>query len=116
MRRTGDTVAVDGNYQYRALHEGNAIQRYWHENKQRTIARLLAPVPGDLCLDVGCGSGVVSDYLASGGAEVIGIDGNREAIAFARETFDRPNLTFREGLVDEDFHVDRPVDKIYCSS
>jgi 2-polyprenyl-3-methyl-5-hydroxy-6-metoxy-1,4-benzoquinol methylase len=114
VRRTGDTVLVEGDYQYEALHSGNAVQRFWHENKRLTIERLLPPAPGELVLDVGCGSGVVADFLAERGAEVVGIDGNERAIAFARGRFDRPNLTFRLGLVDERFRSDRPVDKIYC--
>jgi ubiquinone biosynthesis O-methyltransferase len=114
VRRTGDTVLVEGDYQYRALHEGNAVQRFWHETKRRTIERMLPPAAGELVLDVGCGSGVVSDWLAESGADVIGIDGNERAIEFATAHFARPGLAFRLGLVDEDFEVGRSADKIYC--
>ena len=113
-RRTGDAVEIEGGYQYRALYEGNAVQRFWHRNKQTTIARLLPPDPADRVIDVGCGSGIVSSFLAQNGSEVLGIDANPDAIAFAREHFQRPNLTFREGLVDEEFQSGGPIDKIYC--
>lgn len=90
------------------------MQRFWHESKQRVISRRLPPLPTDFILDVGCGSGVISHYLGSQGAQVLGIDGNEEAIRFARETFLAPNVEFKQGLVDEVFACDAPPDKIYC--
>jgi len=114
QRRVGDTVAIPGDYQHRALTEGPAVQRFWHLAKQLAIARLLPPARGDHVLDIGCGSGVISDFLARAGADVLAVDGSGEAIAFARERFGAPNLEFRQGLVDESFTVERPVDKVYC--
>jgi 2-polyprenyl-3-methyl-5-hydroxy-6-metoxy-1,4-benzoquinol methylase len=90
------------------------VQRFWHYNKQLTIDRYLPPHAGELVLDVGCGSGVVSDFLAASGATVIGIDANESAIAFARETYNRPNLSFVVGHADDEFPIPRAVDKIYC--
>jgi 2-polyprenyl-3-methyl-5-hydroxy-6-metoxy-1,4-benzoquinol methylase len=113
-RRSGDRIAVPGDYQFRSLHEGHAAQRFWHFNKQRTVARYLPARPGQLVVDVGCGSGVVSDFLAQSGASVIGIDGNDAALTFARQTFRRENLRFEKGLVDRDFQLPRPADAIYC--
>jgi 2-polyprenyl-3-methyl-5-hydroxy-6-metoxy-1,4-benzoquinol methylase len=113
-RRTGDEVEIPGDYQYRALHEGNAVQRFWHQTKQVTIARYLPPLPDHLVLDVGCGSGVIADFLANSGASVIGIDGSEAAITFARQTFNRPNLRFEQGLVDRTFTIPRPANAIYC--
>jgi 2-polyprenyl-3-methyl-5-hydroxy-6-metoxy-1,4-benzoquinol methylase len=100
-RRTGDRVSIPGDYQYRALHSGPASQRFWHETKLQEAERWLAPSAGDVILDVGCGSGVLSNRLACHqGVSVIGIDGNRAALDFASRTFQRPNLEFRHGLVD----------------
>jgi len=113
-RRTGDSVAIDGGYQHRALTEGPAVQRFWHFAKKMAISRLLPPVPGDFALDIGCGSGVISGHLAQAGADVLAVDGNSDAIAFAEGQYGSPSTEFRLGLVDEDFHVDRPVDKVYC--
>lgn len=100
-RRTGDTIAIEGAYQFKALHEGRAPQRFWHWAKYDETLRLLAPRPGERYLDAGCGSGVLSDRLAETGATVVGVDGNAAAIEFARATFTRANLEFRSGLVDE---------------
>lgn len=110
----GDAVSIAGDYQYRAMYSRNKVQRSWHQNKKFTISRYLPPNSGDHILDVGCGSGVISDYLGESGAEVLGIDANDEAIVFAQTQFHRPNVRFQHGYVDEDYHPPWPVDKIYC--
>lgn len=46
-------------------------------------------------LDVGCGSGVHSDFLAGHGFQVLGIDFSAAAIAAARETYPSADITFR---------------------
>jgi len=100
-RREGDGIAIDGGYQYRALTEGRPVQRYWHAAKLRLVDALLGDVSPVTALDLGCGSGVVANHLAAKGIQTTGLDANPAAVAFARRTFDRPNLAFREGLVDE---------------
>ena len=101
-RRTGDAIAIGGDYQYRALTEGPRPQRFWHETKLWLVDRHLNPGPGDRVLDVGCGSGVVAAHVAGRGvAECTAIDGNAEAVAFASGRYRRPNLRFVLGLVDE---------------
>jgi len=113
-RRTGDTARIDGAYQCRAITEGNPVQRFWHETKKIVIDRFLPPNPTDRVLDVGCGSGVVASFLGEFGATVLGLDGSERAVQFAQATFQSENVTFRQCLVDEDFCLDEPVDKIYC--
>ncbi len=113
-KRTGDTVKISGDYQYKALTQGNPVQKFWHYNKQISIKRYLPPSPTDLVMDVGCGSGVITSFLGESGAKVIGIDGNPEAINFATDRFSRPNVEFRLGLVDNDIDVSQLIDKIYC--
>jgi 2-polyprenyl-3-methyl-5-hydroxy-6-metoxy-1,4-benzoquinol methylase len=101
-RRTGDAVAIAGDYQWRALTEGPAPQRFWHDTKRWLVRTYLAPGPSDRVLDVGCGSGVVSAYLADLPVrECVAVDGNPGAIAFASRHFRRPNLRFERCLVDE---------------
>jgi 2-polyprenyl-3-methyl-5-hydroxy-6-metoxy-1,4-benzoquinol methylase len=113
-QRSGDTVLIDGDYQYRALHGGNAVQRFWHRSKQDVIASLLLPGACDYVLDVGCGSGTVSAYLGTTGATVLGLDANPAAVAFASRRYGTPSVAFEQKLVDEEFQPGRPVDKIYC--
>jgi 2-polyprenyl-3-methyl-5-hydroxy-6-metoxy-1,4-benzoquinol methylase len=101
-RRLADRIAIGGDYQFRAITTGRAPQRFWHEAKLREAERWIRPSPGDIILDVGCGSGVLAWRLAQApGTHVIGIDANRAAISFASEQFRQPNLEYRLGLVDE---------------
>jgi len=48
-------------------------------------------------LDVGSSSGIIDDYLADYFGEVSGIDIDEPAMAFAREQFTKPNLSFKHG-------------------
>ena len=113
QRRTGDTVAIDGSYQYRALREGRAPQRFWHWAKLTEAKRLLRPQAGDMMRAVGCGSGVLAAALSkTPGARVTGVDVNESAIGFARSTFRRRNLDYRLGLVDELDLENESVDRI----
>lgn len=108
QKRTGDTIKIPGDYQYKALTTGNPVQRFWHESKQRIISQLMPPEPTDFILDVGCGSGVIANFLGQSGAKVWGIDGNKDALNFARETFKAPNLEYHLGLVDDLFECGAP--------
>src|SRR5688572_25654903 len=101
-RRVGDEVAVPGDYQHRALHEGWAAQRFWHLGKLEEVERMLEPQAGDVIVDVGCGSGVLAGRLADhAGTRVIGIDASAAALAFARQRYPQRNLEFRQGIADE---------------
>ena len=48
------------------------------------VLEMLAPQPGELVLDVGCGDGVLTQRIADAGAAVIGIDSSPEMIAAAQ--------------------------------
>ncbi len=113
-RRVGDTVKIRGDYQAKALVSSNAVQRFWHTSKLRYIQRLLPATQNDVILDIGCGSGVISDFLGKSGAQVFGVDGSPDAIAFAQKNYAKKNVTFIEGLVDEKFSISRKFDKMYC--
>lgn len=113
-RRTGDTVTIPGDYQHRALNQGHPIQRFWHASKHLVIDAFLPPAPSDTVVDVGCGSGVISDHLGKSGATVTGVDANRDAVRFAERQYGRDNVQFVNALVDTTFPVKGLVDKIYC--
>jgi 2-polyprenyl-3-methyl-5-hydroxy-6-metoxy-1,4-benzoquinol methylase len=113
-RRTGDTINIEGDYQYNAYYSPKIIQRFWHQSKSRLIQSLLPPIKGDLVLDVGCGSGVITNFLGSFGATAIGIDSNPGAIQFATRKFANQKIGFSVGLVDDEYKFQDPIDKIYC--
>lgn len=112
--RRGDAIPIPGDYQLRASRAPNAVQRFWHAAKKLVVDEELPPEKGDFVVDAGCGSGVISDYLAAAGAEVVAIDANVEAIRFASSEFRRPNLKFVSGFLDEKLDLGRAADKIYA--
>ncbi len=52
---------------------------------------------GKRVLDAGCGAGYGSAELASAALSVVGLDVADEAVAFARENYQAPNLRFEQG-------------------
>jgi|YelNatPaOPRAMG01_1025707.scaffolds.fasta_scaffold145139_1 2-polyprenyl-3-methyl-5-hydroxy-6-metoxy-1,4-benzoquinol methylase len=114
IKKNGDLISINGDYQYNAAINGNPVQRFWHYGKKLAIKKYLPPLPSDYIIDVGCGSGVITSFLGESGADVIGIDSNLQAITFAKNHFQNNNVQFRQGLVDENFQIGRLVDKIYC--
>jgi 2-polyprenyl-3-methyl-5-hydroxy-6-metoxy-1,4-benzoquinol methylase len=111
----GDTVAIQGDYQYRALLQGPRVQRFWHDTKLWLARHYLQPQSTDRILDVGCGSGVVAAYVADVPVQsVIGVDGNAAAVAFAARQFRRPNLHFARGLVDQLAFPEESFDACLC--
>jgi trans-aconitate methyltransferase len=59
------------------------------------LVDVLAPEPGELVLDLGCGSGELAQEIASRGAAVVGLDASAEMLAKAHQQF--PDLDFRLG-------------------
>jgi 2-polyprenyl-3-methyl-5-hydroxy-6-metoxy-1,4-benzoquinol methylase len=114
MNKDGDEIQISGDYQFKAINSNSKIQRFWHENKFNTIDFFLAPKISDTVLDVGCGSGVISNYLASKAKFVYGIDGNKYAIDFAKTNSKKDNICYMNALVDSNLNIDPTIDKIYC--
>jgi trans-aconitate methyltransferase len=60
--------------------------------KAKGLVVLLAARAGEHILDLGCGTGALTAELASGGAELLGVDRSPEMVAEARKKF--PHLRF----------------------
>jgi 2-polyprenyl-3-methyl-5-hydroxy-6-metoxy-1,4-benzoquinol methylase len=114
MRKDGDAIEIPGDYQYRALTQGIAVQRFWHQTKLLAVQKYLPPIKTDVCLDVGCGSGIVSSFLGKSAGRVLGIDCSPAAIDFATRQYATDNVSFRLGYIDKTLDEDGSVDKIYC--
>lgn len=84
------------------------VWRYGEE-----LIKLLAPRAGERILDLGCGTGHLTNQIAAVGAEVIGIDKSTTMIEEARRLY--PNLRFE--LADAtDFHFDQPLDAVFSNA
>jgi trans-aconitate methyltransferase len=77
------------------------------------VFELLAPLPGERIVDLGCGTGALTAQIAAAGAEVVGIDASEEMITRARQLY--PQLRF-EVARGEDFAVEEPVDAIFSNA
>jgi len=101
-RRIGDRVQIPGDYQHNAYYSGKSPQRFWHFAKLSEAEKALEIKDGDEILDVGCGSGLFSHFLAKyKGTTITAIDSNVKAIEFARLTYKESNIDFKVGLLDE---------------
>jgi len=101
-RKTGDTVAIPGDYQYHAYYYGKTPQRFWHYNRLAEALKSLDLHDGDTVLDIGCGSGLMASFIAKNPTiQVLAVDANYHAIHFAEKMFQMPNLEFRYGMIDE---------------
>lgn len=78
-----------------------------------SLLEVLAPQAGERILDLGCGTGQLTDKLASRGANVVGIDNSAEMIAKARQNY--PLLQF-EIANAQSFQFDQPFDAVFSNA
>ena len=84
------------------------VWRYGEE-----VVELLAPKAGERVLDLGCGTGHLTNKIAAAGATVLGIDVSPEMIDQARVHY--PELEF--GIADAtSFHFDEPFDAVFSNA
>jgi trans-aconitate methyltransferase len=77
------------------------------------VIALLAPKPGERILDLGCGTGHLTQRIAESGASVVGIDRSPDMIAEARRAY--PALRFEEGDA-ADLRVAEPYDAVFSNA
>lgn len=77
------------------------------------LVDLLKPVAGERILDLGCGTGYLTNLIAQTGASVIGIDSSEEMIAKAKKEY--PNIEFKNVSATE-FKFDDPFDAIFSNA
>lgn len=66
-------------------------------------------------LDVGSSSGIIDDVLAEYFQQVFGIDIDEPAVAYAKQTFNKPNLHFATGDAMNLQQEDDSIDVVVCS-
>ncbi|MFW9900372.1 MAG: class I SAM-dependent methyltransferase [Candidatus Thorarchaeota archaeon] len=83
------------HYNRKKLHSGNIIdledESFFKRVNQKFI-KMLGNVKGKKILDIGCGRGNLSFYLAQKGAHVVGIDLSKNFIDFCKNEMKRLNL------------------------
>ncbi|MGG4479149.1 MULTISPECIES: class I SAM-dependent methyltransferase [Paenibacillus] len=79
----------------------------------KSLISWLQPKKGERILDLGCGTGDLTNEIAMSQAEVVGMDASPEMIQRAREKF--PEITFVEGDGHR-FEVSIPYDAIFSNA
>lgn len=79
----------------------------------KSLIPLLQPQPGELILDLGCGTGHLTHAIAASGARVIGIDSSASMIQTAQSTY--PELEFHVADA-RDFSFASPFDAIFSNA
>ena len=81
-----DYHSVAGDYQYRALHSGHPMQRFWHRGKLTMIDQLIRPHlgAGSRLLEVGCGAGNLLLEATVSGSYPVALDLSMQALTFVR--------------------------------
>lgn len=93
-----------------ALYDGKNAFVWKHG---RGVVELLAPQAAERILDLGCGTGHLTNQIAAAGAEVIGVDKSQSMIEEARRLY--PDLRFE--IADAtDFQFDQPFDAVFSNA
>lgn len=79
----------------------------------KDVVELLSPKPGERILDLGCGTGDLTQEISKSGAEVLGMDLAEPMIHQARNKY--PHLNFRVGNA-EHFELESPVDAVFSNA
>ena len=77
------------------------------------VLKLLSPQPGERILDLGCGTGQLTEKIAIAGSVVMGIDGDPSMIEKAKHNY--PHLQF--AVADaRNFQVEQPFDAVFSNA
>lgn len=77
------------------------------------LLKLLNPKPGESILNLGCGTGQLTEKIALAGAKVMGIDSAPAMIEKARQNY--PDLRFEVGDA-RNFQVEQPLDAVFSNA
>jgi trans-aconitate methyltransferase len=77
------------------------------------VMKWLAPKSGEKILDLGCGTGQLTNELASFGVDVIGMDSSQEMVDKAKENY--PHLDFVRGNAS-DFEYQSSFDAVFSNA
>ncbi|MBF9236700.1 class I SAM-dependent methyltransferase [Hymenobacter sp. BT683] len=94
----------------------DAVQNKTRDLEAVAIRQLLGPIPFSNVLEIGCGTGKNTEWLAAKAAQVTAVDFSAEMLAKAKAKITADNVRFQQADITEawDF-VAAPVDLITCS-
>jgi SAM-dependent methyltransferase len=75
-------------------------ENYWFRRHLAVYDWIARRVAGQRVIDMACGEGYGSEWLARRARQVVGVDANPEAHEHAALRYVRPNLRFERGLVE----------------
>ncbi len=81
-----DYHSVAGDYQYRAMHSGHPMQRFWHRGKLTMIDLLVKThlTSDSRLLEIGCGAGNLLLQAVVKDSYPVALDLSRQALTFVR--------------------------------
>jgi ubiquinone/menaquinone biosynthesis C-methylase UbiE len=81
-----DYHSVAGDYQYRALHSGHPMQRFWHRGKLTLVEQLVKThlSAGSKLLEIGCGAGNLLMQAVVRDSFPVALDLSMQALTFVR--------------------------------
>jgi ubiquinone/menaquinone biosynthesis C-methylase UbiE len=85
-----DYHSVAGDYQYRALHSGHPMQRFWHRGKLTLVEHLVKRhlTAGSKLLEIGCGAGNLLMQAVVRDSFPVALDLSMQALTFVRSRFE----------------------------
>lgn len=99
-KKEWDAAAYDRKHSF--------VWRYGEE-----VVELLAPQKGERILDLGCGTGHLTNQIFLRGAQVIGLDRSRDMIAQARQAYSHLQFVQGDGA---DSHFSEPFDAVFSNA
>lgn len=103
------TTVTDTTWNARLYDDKHAFVFKYGED----VVRQLAPMPGERILDLGCGTGYLTNLIAQAGARVIGVDNSPAMIQRAKASY--PDLDFK-GMSATDMQFDSPFDAVFSNA
>ena len=77
------------------------------------LLELLDPQPGEIILDVGCGTGHLTAEIARSGAGVVGVDSSADMVRTASQNF--PDITFLQADA-RSLSFEQPFDAVFSNA
>jgi trans-aconitate methyltransferase len=104
-----NNISTSNNWDTSLYEDRHAFVWQYGEN----LLQLLNPQIGESILDLGCGTGQLTEKIAQAGAEVMGVDFAPAMIEKARQNY--PHLHFE--IADaKNFQVDKPFDAVFSNA